>query len=155
MELEQASLLVLTTKLKRNGWLCDWVGRWVGEHFVSPLWSVNLGPIPRRASSLVGSGDLGSLLSRAAPLPPPLPLNHDDALSTPHWLCCAFCLIDLLLGSDVCGGTAQSCGLKSVCDLHILSRHYLYGPTILHALHYGTIIERFNMRCYMMIHQLF
>ena len=70
MELEQASLLVLTTKLKRNGWVCGWVGRWVGEHFVSPLWSVNLGPIPRRASSLVGSGDLGSLLSRAAPLPP-------------------------------------------------------------------------------------
>ena len=32
MELEQASLLVMTIKLKRNGWVCVcvWVGGWVG-----------------------------------------------------------------------------------------------------------------------------
>ena len=30
MELEQAGFLVLTIKLKRNGWVGGWVDEWVG-----------------------------------------------------------------------------------------------------------------------------
>jgi hypothetical protein len=44
-----------------------WGSRWdnspcMWEHFISPLWSVNLGPIPRRVPSLVHSGNFGSLV---------------------------------------------------------------------------------------------
>ena len=121
MELEQASLLVLTIKLKRNGWVCrcHWIDTWchkplkvprpcISSISASSIWE---GREPRWDTPHACENILSALCGQLilvqfqeglplwlvlvtldhfwAGLPPypPLPLNHDDALSSLVMLC--------------------------------------------------------------------